>query len=153
MAVIPKSRSYVHDQCGHVTEVDGGDFKNVSCPVPGMKGTMCAACGSLFPISEFKWKDSDESIEAYYARHRVRVPAMTRLICSRPVSIAIVLIGFLAGIGLGVWIWNSFGVCLGLVGGVISSLIGFVASMLIWDSIRSRLLSTTFGVPDTRCLK
>ena len=150
---IPDSREYVHRTCGKVTEVSGGDFRNMAAPVPGMKGTMCAACGGFFPVSEFTWADSNEEIVAYYERHRARVPALTCLLCSRPLGLAIIALGFLAGIGIGVWAGYALGIIWGLLIGVVASLAGALATLLIWDGIEQRLLHSALGVPDVRCLK
>jgi hypothetical protein len=150
---VPSSRSYIHDKCGETTDVDGGDFKNIACPVPGMKGTMCAACGSMFLISEFKWADTGEPILAYYERHRARVPALTKLICGRRFGLAVWLIGFLAGIGFAIWCGSHLGWIWGILIGLVSSLVGLFATILIWDSITDNFLHKALGVSDVRCLK
>lgn len=150
---IPNSRSYIHNKCGEVTEVDGGDFKNMASPIPGMNWTMCAACCGYYPVSEFKWADSNEEILAYYARHRARVSAFTSLICSRPFSIVIILFAFLAGIGIGIWSGFALGLVWGILIGLVASFVGVIATILIWDSIETRLLNHALGVPDVRCLE
>lgn len=150
---IPVSRCYVHSKCGNTTEVDGGDFKNVASPVPGMVKTVCSACGMPYPVSEFQWEDSGESLPAYYERYRARVPALTRRLCSRQASVVMLLVGFLIGVALGVWSWNALGAIWGTLIGVISSLVGAIASLVVWDSMQGRLLSRSLGVVDVRCLK
>lgn len=150
---VPDSRSYVHSQCGETTEVDGGDFRNMASPVPGMVKTICSKCGQAFPVSEFQWEDSGEGIDAYYERHRARVPALPRLLCSRQFSVAILLIGLLSGIALGVWSWSALGIVWGIAVGVVASLVGAIASLVIWDAVTGRILSRSLDVPDVRCLK
>jgi hypothetical protein len=150
---VPSSRSYIHNKCGQTTDVDGGDFKNIASPVPGMTRTMCAACGSVFPISEFKWADSDEEIVAYYERYRAQVSPYTRLICSRQLSLATLSLGLLTGSGIGIWSGNSIGLIWGIVIGFVASIVGVIASLIIWDMITSRILNKALGVPDARCLK
>jgi hypothetical protein len=150
---IPTSRSYVHDKCGQSTVVSGGDFKNLACPVPGMGRTMCVSCGGAFPVSEFKWEDSNEGIEAYYKRHRARISAFIRLLCSRQITLVAALIGFIAGIGVGVWSGNALGLLWGIVIGVVSALVGPIASILIWDAITTPLLNRDLGVRDVRLLQ
>ena len=150
---IPHSRLYIHNKCGEVTEIGGGDFKNVASPVPGMVTTMCSACGKMFPISQFKWADSDEKIVAYYARHRARVPSPTKRLCSRPIRIAIMMTGFLAGIGFGFWVRNMFVAAGDFLPIVVSSVIGAIGSLTIWEGITNRVLSRSLGVPDIRCLR
>ena len=150
---VPDSRSYVHSRCGETTEVDGGDFRNMASPVPGMVKTICSKCGQAFPVSEFQWEDTGEGITAYYERHRARVPALPSLLCSRQFSTVILLIGFLAGIALGGWCWSALGIVWGIVVGVVSSLVGAIASLVIWDAVTARILSRSLNVPDVRCLK
>lgn len=150
---VPDSRSYVHSQCGETTEVDGGDFRNMASPVPGMVKTICSKCGQAFPVSEFQWEDSGESIAAYYERHRARVPALPRLLCSRQFSVAILLMGLLSGIALGVWSWSALGIVWGIAVGVVASLVGPIASLVIWDAVTGRILSRSLDIPDVRCLK
>jgi hypothetical protein len=150
---IPDSRLYVHRQCGETTEVDGGDFRNMASPVPGMIKTICCKCGKAFPVSEFQWVDTGEGIAAYYERHLARVPALPRLLCSRQFSTLILLIGFLSGIALGGWCWSVLGIVWGIVVGVVSSLVGAIGSLVIWDAVTARILSRSLGVPDVRCLK
>lgn len=150
---VPDSRAYVHSQCRESTRVDGGDFRNMASPVPGMVKTMCSKCGQAFPVSEFRWEDTGENIDAYYERHRARIPALARLLCSRPFNVAILLIGLLSGIACGAWCWSPLGVVWGIAIGVVASLLGAIASLVIWDAITGRILSRSLDVPDVRCLK
>jgi len=150
---IPDSRSYVHKTCGEVTEADGGDFKNLACPVPGMIGTKCGACGQMFLVSEFHWEDTGENLTDYYERYRAQVSGFMRLICSRQLSIAMLVIGLLAGIGIGIWSGMSLGVMWGIIIGFVATLICGLAGLIGWDMMTARLLSGALGVPDLRCLK
>lgn len=150
---VPESRSYVHTKCGEATEVDGGDFKNMASPVPGMITTVCSNCGGTFPVEEFQWEDTGEGIADYYERYRVRVPALVRWVCSRQVSIACLLMSFLLGIALGIWVWNAKGAVWGVAVGVVASLAGAIAGLVTWDAVSARILSRSLNVPDVRCLK
>ncbi len=150
---IPNSRSYTHRKCGEVTEVDGGDFKNMAAPVPGMPRTMCAACGGIFPTTEFKWEDSGEEITAYYERHRQFVPASVSFLCSRAVSGSIMFGGFLAGIALGVWIGMSSSIIWGVLSGLFLAPALAIGIIVVWDAVSTRILSNALNVPDVRCLK
>lgn len=115
--------------------------------------TICCKCGKAFPVSEFQWVDTGEGIAAYYERHLASVPALPRLLCSRQFSKIILLIGFLSGIALGGWCWSVLGIVWGIVVGVVSSLVGAIGSLVIWDAVTARILSRSLGVPDVRCLK
>jgi len=150
---IPESREYVHVGCGQITQVTGGDFKNVASPSPGVVKTMCSACGTYFPISEFKWEDTQEDIVSYYARYNAKVPAFIHQICSRKLGVALLLVGLLAGIAVGVWSGNALGILWGIVIGIVASLIGMLVGINIWDGMGHRALRRALGVPDVRCLK
>lgn len=66
---IPESRTYRHIQCGNVTNVEGQSFEIVSNPMSSMERTLCASCGKMFPITDFEWVETKETIADYYARH------------------------------------------------------------------------------------
>lgn len=151
--VVPDSRSYVHSKCGQSTEVGGGDFGNMAAPVPGMNRTMCVACGGAFPIEEFRWEDTNEEILAYYERHRQRIPALTQILCSRPVGLAVIFGGFLLGIMIGIFAGSLLGVTWGVVVGAVAAIIGALATLIIWDAIEQRLLCSALQVPNVRYLK
>lgn len=150
---IPESRAYVHDRCREVTTVDGGDFRNMAAPVPGMLKTVCAHCGSAFPVSEFRWEDTGESIADYYERHRRQLPALPRWLGSRRFSIAALAMGFGGGIALGVWCRNALGAGWGILIGLIAALVGAVMAVVIWSMATEWALSRALRVPDVRCLK
>lgn len=152
---IPDSRAYIHDKCDQTTDVDGGDFLNLARPTPGMRGTMCAECGGMFPISEFKWADTGEPITAYYERYRKHIPPLTKWICSRQLSLTIIVAGFLAGVGFGIWCGSVLGLFWGIVIGIVSSFVGAIASLVTWAliGIGDRILNKNLGVADVRCLK
>lgn len=150
---VPSSGSYIHEKCGQTTDVDGGDFRNLMKPVPGMRGTMCAACGEMFLINEFKWADTGEPILAYYERHRAKVPALTKLLCGRKLGLMVWLLGFLAGIGFAIWCGGHLGWIWGILIGLVSSFVGLIAAILIWGTFEEYLLNRALGVSDIRCLK
>ena len=150
---VPSSRAYIHDKCGQTTDVDGGDFKNVASPVPGMKGTMCASCCGMFLMNEFKWADTGEPISAYYERHRAQVPALTKLLCGRKLGLIVWLLGFLAGIGFAIWCGSQLGWIWGVLIGLVSSFVGLIAAILIWSTFTDSLLNKSLRVSDIRCLK
>lgn len=150
---VPSSGSYIHDTCGQTTDVDGGDFKNLKKPVPGMRGTMCAACGSMFLINEFKWADTGEPILAYYERHRANVPALTKLLCCNPLGLTAWLLGLLAGIGFAIWCSSHLGWIWGILIGLVSSFVGLIAAILIWGTFTDYLINKALGVSDIRRLK
>ena len=125
----------------------------MASPVPGMVQTICSRCGHAFPVSEFKWQDTGESISEYYDRHRAQVGALSSLLCSRQFSVVVLLMGFLAGIAMGAWCWSALGILWGVILGIVLTLAGAIASLVIWDAVTARILSRSLNVPDVRCLK
>jgi hypothetical protein len=152
-AAIPDSRSYIHEQCGQATDVSESEFKIVASPIPGCRMTMCCACGQHFPIGEFKWADSGERIVDYYARHTSRASVLARCVASRTFALVSVVLGALAGVALGIAAGQWLGILVGILVGVIGVLVGMVAGLLLASNLEDRILPSSLGVADVRCLK
>ena len=63
------SRTYAHNRCRGVTEIDGIHFAVLANPVTLFAITYCAVCEDNFPVTEFRWADSSEPLPEYYDRH------------------------------------------------------------------------------------
>lgn len=87
--IVPESRTYRHVRCQQVTMVGGQSFEVVSNPMSSMERTMCSTCGTMFPIAEFVWVDTGESISDYYARHTTRATPLQRFLCSKTFMVAL----------------------------------------------------------------
>ncbi|NND95787.1 MAG: hypothetical protein HKN47_00490 [Pirellulaceae bacterium] len=87
---VPESRSYTHTKCNEATEVSGQAFELVSNPMSSMEQTMCSTCGAMFPISEFAWSDTNESLSDYYARHTANATDRQRFLCSKTFMMAVI---------------------------------------------------------------
>lgn len=92
---VPESRAYRHLQCGNDTVVSGQAFEVVSNPMSSMERTQCSTCGSMFPITDFAWSDTQENLADYYARHSSSATPMQRLLCSKRFMVALVLLAAL----------------------------------------------------------
>ncbi|MFV0446287.1 MAG: hypothetical protein ACK5Q5_22160 [Planctomycetaceae bacterium] len=89
---IPESRIYRHTTCSSETTVGETAFSVASNPLACMEQTQCSACGSLFPVAEFEWADTDESLPDYYARHSQNATDLQRLLCSKKVMMIVILL-------------------------------------------------------------
>lgn len=60
--VRPIRTSYIHDRCGSVTTM-GMALSETYARDPSYYGsTFCVACRTHYPVSEFKWKDTDQVV-------------------------------------------------------------------------------------------
>jgi hypothetical protein len=71
----PDSRPYVHDRCGEVTVVSGGDFSRLANPFTFVSQTYCASCQRMVGLRSVAWADTAEPIAAYRRRLRGAAPA------------------------------------------------------------------------------
>ena len=80
---IPQFRVYRHSRCEQETVVAGQSFEVVSNPMSSMERTFCTPCGAMFPIGEFAWADTGETLSDYYARYTTRATPLQRFLCSK----------------------------------------------------------------------
>jgi len=151
---IPESRAYRHTKCNGETEVGGQPFEVVSNPMSSMEQTHCSTCEAMFPINEFEWVDTNETISDYYARHTASATDMQRFLCSKKFMIALIAICILLteiGIYLLMANGNRTTLIFCLIGGVmIGGIIGMAAFISGFaDPIKRKVC----GVSDTRTLK
>ena len=55
-----------------------------------MEQTVCSNCGGMYPISEFSWADTGETISAYYARHTTDASDVQRFLCSKRLMVVVI---------------------------------------------------------------
>jgi hypothetical protein len=152
--IVPESRTYRHSRCQHETEVGGQSFEVVSNPMSSMEQTHCSTCGAMFPIAEFVWTDTDESISDYYARHTSGATALQRFLCSKKFMVAV--IGIVAVVTASaayalVAQQNRPARLICAVGGV---MVGAMIGMAIFVSgIANPIKRKVCGVSDTRLLR
>lgn len=150
---VPESRAYRHVKCGNDTVVSGQPFEVVSNPMSSMEQTQCSSCGAMYPITEFEWSDTGETISDYYARHTKNATDMQRFLCSKKFMVALIVLCILA-IEIGVYflLANAGGLVLffGLVGGLV---IGAIIGMSVFLSgFANPIKRKVCGVRDTRSL-
>jgi hypothetical protein len=151
---IPDSRAYRHLKCGEETMVTGQSFEVVSNPMSSMERTQCSTCGAMFPISDFQWSDTGETLADYYARHSQSATDAQRFLCSKKFMIALALLGaFPAAVGCYYLVRNddllTKAICL-FTGLAIGAFIGGTVFLKAFaDPIKRKVC----GVSDTRLLK
>jgi hypothetical protein len=151
--VPPDKRNYTHEKCGTITVISGGDFASISDPFNACRGTFCVGCSDHFPLDEFVWDDTGETIADARERLRSRTPGWVRVANGQPGCFAATFGGIATGAAIGaglatavgvmVWIGLTVGGCFGLIAGV----------MLVGSIIGPWVRTTYFGVEDYRELK
>jgi hypothetical protein len=58
----PYRDSYVHMKCGAITRMARPIAETYARNPKFYGGTFCVGCGAHFPVSEFKWCNSDEAV-------------------------------------------------------------------------------------------
>ena len=151
---IPECRSYRHLQCGNDTVVSGQAFEVVSNPMSSMERTQCSACGAMFPITDFAWSDSGETLSDYYARHTSSATDLQRFLCSKTFMVALIVLGIvLTDIGIYFLMrgGDTFVLLFCMVGGL---MIGAIIGMGVFVSgFADPIKRKVCGVRDTRSLK
>jgi len=151
---VPESRAYRHSRCLQETLVAGQSFEVVSNPMSSMERTLCSACGAMFPIAEFTWADTGETLSDYYARHTRNATPTQRFLCSKKFMVAViagcaipVAVGAYAFVAPNDWLTRVIIVAGGLM-------IGAVIGMAIFVSgVASPITRKVCGVSDTRMLR
>lgn len=77
---IPTSRVYLHLRCGGGTAVSGHDFVSLCDPARPVSGTMCVTCGDCFPLDQFVWADTEETLQDCRSRWFGRLAPAERLL-------------------------------------------------------------------------
>jgi hypothetical protein len=151
---IPHSRAYRHSQCQQETLVEGQSFEVVSNPMSSMERTMCSTCGMMFPIREFAWVDTGETLSDYYDRHTQNATPAQRFLCSKKFMVGLILMcaiaaaaATLAFIAPNDWFTRIILAAGGLM-------IGAFIGMAIFSSlIANPIARKVCGVKDTRMLR
>ena len=151
---VPESRAYRHSSCQQETLVGGQSFEVVSNPMSSMERTMCSTCGAMFPIAEFAWADTGETLSDYYARHTRNATPTQRFLCSKRFMVAViaacavaVAIAAYAFVAPGDWLTRAVIVAGGLMIGA------FVGMAIFVSGVANPITRKVCGVADTRMLR
>ena len=150
---IPESRTYRHVQCGNETTVSEESFEVASNPLSTMETTQCAACGAQFPIADFVWADTGETIADYYARHSKGATDMQRFLCSKQVMMAFIGIGaLLLAVGFFILVRDEDTLVKLLCTGT-GLVVGAVVGGMVFEKVLEKpIVRKVCGVKDTRML-
>jgi len=149
----PLSRKYVHSACKGVTVVSDDSFLKLADPFSQAVSTLCVGCKDYFPLDEFRWEDTGETIAATRARLRARAPALLGWLSTVPGSFTLLLLGLVLGILLGIVAGLLMGGLAGWIVGVVASLAGLVGAVRAWGFVEHKVRTGVFGVEDYRQLK
>jgi len=151
---IPESRTYRHLRCGQETLVSGQSFEVVSNPMSSMERTMCSTCGTMFPIAEFAWVDTAETLADYYARHTQNATPTQRFLCSKKFMVGVIAVcaiataaGAYAIVANDNWLARVILVAGGLMIGA------FIGMAIFLSGFANPITRKVCGVADTRMLK
>jgi hypothetical protein len=150
---IPKSRSYVHSTCKSVTILTEDGFDKLANPFSQAIRTLCAHCKDYFPLEEFYWEDTGETIADARSRLRSQVPGLLGWFGSVPGFFTLVLLGLVLGVTVGIVSGFLLGTLAGWIIGVIATLAGLVCAIRIWGAVESKIRTGIFDVEDYRQLK
>lgn len=64
--VQPVRNEYVHNACGAVTHMGNALAETYARDPWFYSGTFCCECGVHFPVEEFRWKGTDESLSSLH---------------------------------------------------------------------------------------
>lgn len=151
---IPESRVYRHVKCDTETTVSGQSFEVASNPMSDMARTWCTQCESHFPISDYEWSDTGETIADYYARHGSGATALQRFLCSKKFMIIMAVSGFISGAiggffltrGKDLWVQLLFIPFVGFIG-------VFIGCAIYISGFCEPITKKVSGVKDTRMLR
>jgi hypothetical protein len=152
--IVPQFRAYRHSRCQQETMVAGQSFEVVSNPMSSMERTFCTPCGAMFPIDEFAWADTGETISDYYARHTSRATPLQRFLCSKTFMVAVIAtaaIAASAGCSLLVANKDLFTRILMATGGLMIG--AFIGMAIFVSGFANPIKRRVCGVSDTRQLR
>lgn len=151
---MPESRTYRHTKCGGETTISGPAFETASNPLSDMTRTWCSPCNSFFPISDYEWSDTGETIQKYYERHGAKASRFERFLCSKPFLLASVAVGLIAGAIAGYLLFRNQGTGVKVFMAGFLGFVGvFAAAALNVSVITKMIAKRVCGVSDTRVLK
>lgn len=61
-------RVYQHDRCGKNTEVTNEHLRAIYDPYKDVRRTYCVICKDYYPLDEFKWVETGETLSAFRKR-------------------------------------------------------------------------------------
>jgi len=151
---IPQFRSYRHSRCDQETVVSGQSFEVVSNPMSSMDRTFCSSCGAMFPIGEFAWADTKETISDYYSRHGSRATALERFLCSKTLMVALILVSAVTTSAGMYFLFGNDKLAVRILMTLFGVMVGaFVGMAIFLSAFANPIKRRVCGVNDTRRLR
>jgi hypothetical protein len=108
--------------------------------------TDCECCHDSFPMHEFVWDDTGESLTDYYSRYAGLFKGKDRFLGSNSVVFVLIAVGAIVGGVAGFFIGRSWGTLATVVAAVLGvalvGFVGFVAGAAISQNVCQRVLGT-----------
>ena len=128
-----KHRSYTHNKCGAETTVSGSSLTNICNPLDPVPATYCSQCEDVFPLCDYTWSDSGESIVAFRERMEAAIPPFWQKVDQS--SGYAMLVGALIAAGVGAWLPDTLGWRIGCAIGAFI-LAFFVLAYVFGEAVR-----------------
>lgn len=142
----PDSRTYRHQTCNATTTVSGDDFLYVASIFNHPDRTFCQKCGDNFPMHEFCWQDTDESLVDYYSRYAGKFRGLERFFGSGSFGFVLMGIGLLMGLVIWFVLGQSFSfgftIMIAIGTGIFGAFVGFVIGASVEQGVNTRVLGT-----------
>lgn len=150
---IPLTRDYRHLKCNGETTVGDSAFQNMSNPMADMTRTWCVHCNGYFPVAEYVWIDTNESLPDYYARHSAKATSLQRFLCSRKMMLILTGIGLAAGAVAGYLMFPNGTLGQKVLVIPLIAIVGmFLGAAIYVSAICEPITRKVCGVKDTRML-
>lgn len=139
------ARTYRHRICGGRTTVGGDDLIYVANIFHHPDRTRCSRCNDYFPMHEFVWDDTGESLTDYYSRYAGQFVGLNRFLAADAVFTLIAL-GALVGGVAGFLVGRTWGtlaaISIAVLGVLVVGFMGFVLGASISQATWQRVLGT-----------
>jgi hypothetical protein len=110
------------------------------------KQTYCVSCDDEFPIEEFEWADSGESLTDWYSRYAAQFTGLNRWLADELFVYLTIAIGAVVGGVAGFLVATSWGIWAAIGGAVFGVLlvgfVGFVVGAMIKEAVCRSVLGT-----------
>jgi len=147
------SRTYRHRKCDGCTTLSGQALVYVSNIFAHPDSTYCSRCADYFPMHEFEWNDTGESLTDYYSRYAAMFHGLDRTFGSGDFTWALIAVGAIVGGVTGFLAARSWGTLAAIAGaGVGVIVVGFVA-FVVGATIMHHVWVRVVGTSDITSLK
>lgn len=141
-----ESRTYRHEKCDGLTTIGGDDLIYVTHIFSHPDRTRCHKCEDYFPMHEFVWDDTGESLTDFYSRYAGMFAGKDRFFGSSSASFVFIALGLILGGVIGFLVaggWGTLGkIGAAIAGALLLGFVGFIVGAMISERICKRILGT-----------